>query len=304
MSLGDVLDGTITLFLANWRTLVIVAGMFVVPLQLASAFLQRDLFEGPGLLSMLNEPSAAAAFDPAGGLGGVGGTVAALLAAVASVVVLPFIAGAISVVVSASYLGRPVEAGQALRAAGRRWWSLVCSWLLAHLLQTLPWVLPVALLVAGIVAEITPLAVVGGLLIVLAGLAQLLIMALFVAVAPAIVVEELGPLRALRRSAGLVRPRLWPVLGAAIVSGLVAGLLSSALAGLPNLLSTFGQLPFEWVIVAFGGIVAGLLTMPFVAIAATPLYFDARIRQEGFDLQVIAADLGARAGAREPGATG
>jgi hypothetical protein len=37
------------------------------------------------------------------------------------------------------------------------------------------------------------------------------------------------------------------------------------------------------------------VTAPIVAIVATLLYFDARIRHEGFDLQVIARDMQTRA---------
>jgi hypothetical protein len=291
MNLGDVLDGAIKLLLANWRTLVIVAGVFIVPLNLLSAFLQRELLGGVGILAMLSDPAAVEALAPSAGLGtNVGCAVQTL----AGVLVLPFIAGAISKVVSASYLGGRLEAGAALRAAGGRWWSLIASWALVHLLQAAPWVVAIGVLTAGIVTEVLPLTILGVLLLLPAILGQMLIMALFVPVAPAIVVEGLGPIRAMRRSARLVRPRVWPVLLAAIVSGLVAGLLTMVLSGLPSFVAMFVGLRYGWIVVALGGIVAGLLTMPFVANVATLLYYDARIRHEGFDLQVLAAGLDAR----------
>jgi hypothetical protein len=295
MNLGDVLDGAIKLLLANWRTLVIVAGVFVVPLNLLSAFLQRDLLGGVGLIDMLNDPAATAVLEPTMGLGS---NAAIAVQTLAGVLVLPFIAGAISKVVSASYLGDQLKAGPALRAAGRRWWSLIVSWVLVHLLQMVPWMVAAAVLGVGIVTESTPVAILGGLLFVPAALGQLLIMALFVPVAPAIVVEGLGPLQAMRRSSGLVRPRVWPVLGAAIVSGLLSGLLSWVIGGLPSLVALFVGFRYGWIVVALGGIVAGLMTMPFVANVATLLYYDARIRHEGFDLQVLAAGLDVRLGGR------
>ena len=46
-----------------------------------------------------------------------------------------------------------------------------------------------------------------------------------------------------------------------------------------------------WIIVSASSIVAALITQPFVAIVATLIYFDLRIRKEGFDLQMIAAAL-------------
>ena len=42
---------------------------------------------------------------------------------------------------------------------------------------------------------------------------------------------------------------------------------------------------------AIGEILPALVTMPLVAIVATLVYFDLRIRNEGFDLQMIAAEL-------------
>jgi hypothetical protein len=293
MNLGDVLDGAFKLYLADWRTLMIVTGVVLAPLELISAFLQRDLLGGVGLLELLGNPEAAAAFDPAGSVGSYS---ASVLRSLVSVVILPFIAGAVSKVISASYLGRSMPPGEALRAAARRWWSLTWSWLMAHALQLLPYAVAGAVLGAGIVAEITPLAVTGVLLFLPAILGQMVIIALFVAVAPVLVIEELGPMRAMRRSAGLMRPRLWHVLGAAILSGLLAGVLSGVLGGIPLMLTLLLGPSFGWVITALAGIVAGLLTTPFVAIVATLLYFDARIRREGFDLEVLAGELGAHGG--------
>ena len=52
-----------------------------------------------------------------------------------------------------------------------------------------------------------------------------------------------------------------------------------------------------WILAAIGEILPALVTMPLVAIVATLVYFDLRIRTEGFDLQMIAAEL-ARGGSR------
>ena len=50
---------------------------------------------------------------------------------------------------------------------------------------------------------------------------------------PAIVVEGLGPVAGLRRSARLLRPRLWPVLGIAVLTYLVAALVGVLAAVIP-----------------------------------------------------------------------
>ena len=51
---------------------------------------------------------------------------------------------------------------------------------------------------------------------------------------------------------------------------------------------------FAWLFVGLGAVLSSLVSAPIIAIVSTLLYFDGRIRNEGFDLQVMARDLGAR----------
>lgn len=296
MNLGDLLDGAFKLFVRNWRTVLIVSGVFLAPLYLLTSWLQRDLYGGT-LLDMLSDPATTQQFMEGGG---IGEDLAALVTTMSTVLVLPFIAGAVSKVVAASYLGEQLDAGPALRAAGRRWWALVASRVLVYLCEALPFLLATAVLVAGIVTQTTALIVVGVVAMIAAIPAALLMMALFVATAPAIVVENLGAVRGMRRSAGLMRPRLLAVLLAAVVAGVLASLLSGILGGIPATLGLFFGDRFGWIVVAFGSLVGGLLTTPFVAIVATLIYFDGRIRHEAFDLQAMAATLGPGERSTEP----
>ena len=262
MTLGDILDGAFNLLKAEFRTLMIVSAAFIVPVQLIAAFLQRDLLGGLGLFDLAIDPSTT---DAQLESGSTGQGIALLLALAATVLILPFVAGAVSRVVSAAYLGDRLSPGDALRAVRGRWWVFIVSWLLVHLIEgfaTLFCILP-----------------------------GLLAMALFVPVAPAIAVEGLGPIRAMRRSARLVRPRLWPVLGIALLSGLLASIVGQVLSTVPTFLALIVGLRWGWILLAAGGIVTSLVTTPFIAIVATLVYYDGRIRQEGLDLQVMAADL-------------
>jgi hypothetical protein len=107
-----------------------------------------------------------------------------------------------------------------------------------------------------------------------------------------VVVEELGPIRGVRRSWSLLRRRFWPVLGIALLAGLISNVLGQILGLAPTFAGLLVGLEWGWILVAFGAILTALVTTPIVAIVATLQYFDARIRFEGFDLQVIAAELG------------
>jgi hypothetical protein len=261
MSLGDILDGAFKLLRANARTLIVCVAVFTVPTQLLASVAQRGMLGGRGLLSAINDPSSTAA----GGLSNNGSLVLALTASGISLLVTPFIAGAVSRVVAASYLGQSLDPGSALRAALRRFPSLLVATVLVHLIE-----LP------AFVACIFP------------GLA---FMAMFVMTAPAIAIEELGPIRGMRRSWRLVKGRFWPTLGIALLAGLMASVLSQVLAVVPTVLALLVGLRWGFLLLAAGGVLVSLVAQPIVTIVATLLYFDARIRHEAFDLQVIAAEL-------------
>jgi hypothetical protein len=260
MGLGDILDGAFKLYKANAKVLIAITAVFVVPVQLLSAFFQRNMLNGEGFLTLLNDPSLAEDSSQT-----FGSDLSWVIGLVATVLVMPFVAGAVSRVVAASYLGDELSAGPALRATGRRWWALIAAWVMVHVIET-----------------------VGFVLCILPGL---LVMALFMAVAPAIVVEELGAIRGMKRSARLLKPRIWPVLGIALVSGLLASILGSVLGFVPQMAALLVGLRWGWLLLAAGGILTAVVTTPFVAIVATLVYFDGRIRHEGLDLAVMAAEI-------------
>jgi hypothetical protein len=263
MSLSDVLDGAFRLLRANLATIVLVTAVFFVPLELVSAFLTRDLFGGQGILQVLRDPSLAEQ-QFSGGLSGVelGGTVATSLL---GLLITPFVGGAITQVVAASYLGRQLSAGDAIRTTGRRVWALLGAAIFVHVIEAV------------------------GLLLCI--LPALVAMTFFICTTPAVVIEGIGPIRSMRRSWALVRPRFWPVLGIAVVSGLLASFLTSILGTPFTFGAEFVGLRWGFILLAIGSILPALVASPFVSIVATLVYFDARIRHEGFDLQMIAKGL-------------
>jgi hypothetical protein len=263
MTFGDILDGAFKLLKANVRTIVLVAAVFLVPINLVAGFFQRDLLGGYGLLQIANDPSLvdqAANTGPSNAL-----LLSGLLAALASFLITPFIGGAVSKIVAASYLGEELEPGPVMRATGRRFLALLGAFFFTLLLKL------------------------GGALFCLVG--ALVPMALFLVTTPAVMVEELGPIQAMARSVTLVRSRFWPVMGIGVLSGLLATVLESILSWPFGLAATVIGFRWGWILAAIGEILPALVTMPLVAIVATLVYFDLRIRNEGFDLQMIAAEL-------------
>ena len=296
MTLADILDGAFKLLKANFKACVLLTALFVIPMNIIVAWLERKAFT-IGILDLVRDPSVV---ESTRGNPFAGNFGAQAVAAAASMIITPFVAGAISRVVAASYLGEQITAGPALAAAGRRWRSLVSAFLLTHLPAGLPSVAYLATLaIAGGTAldpanpnpALLVLILVLALLTLVGMLIQLGFMAPFIGVAPAIVVEELGPIAGIKRSWRLMMPRYWPVLGIGLLSGLIASFINGLLAGPFTVgVALFGSLNL-WPLLALGGILPSLISTPFVAIVATLVYFDARIRREGFDLALTAADL-------------
>ena len=264
MTFADILDGAFKLLKANFKTIVQIAAIFVIPLQFVSAFLQRDAFGGRSLLDAVTNPDR---FDATAQLGYSNAQlIGTVIAALVGLLVAPFVGAAITRVVAASYLGEELPLAAALRTAGRRFAALLGAFVCVHLLELV------------------------GLL--LCGVGVLVPMTFFLATTPALVIEGIGPIRAMGRSAALRRPRFWPTMGIAVVSGLMAAVLGSILSSPFTLAGELlVGLKWGWPLVAVGGSLPALVTTPFIAIVATLVYFDGRIRQEGFDLQVVAASL-------------
>jgi hypothetical protein len=264
MSFADLLDGAFRLLKANLATIVLISAVVFVPLELFSAFLTRDLFGGRGILDALNDPSLVDPTTTASPSGTqlVGFGITSLI----GLVVTPLVGGAVTKVVAASYLGDTLAAGEAIRTTLRRVLALLGATICVHLIE-----------LVGLVFCILP---------------ALAAMAFFVCTTPALIIEGLGPIRAMSRSVELVRPRFWPVLGMAVVSGLMASVLASILSWPFTIVAELIGLHWGFILVAVGSILPALVASPFVSIVATLLYFDGRIRHEGFDLQMLARGLG------------
>ena len=260
MSVGDVLDGAFKLLKANAATLLLVVAVVVVPVQLLSAFFVRDQVS-PGLLNIMNDPTVAesqAEFS----LGDMAGS---FLTLILNALTAPLIAGVVSVVCAESYLGRSITAGEALRRTVRRLPALLAAALLVFLAQVFGLVLCI---VPGVIAWV-----------------------LFTAVTPALMIEHLGPIEAMQRSWRLLRPRFWGVFGISLLAWLIVAFLGNLLGGIPTAIGTLVGGAFAWLWIAVGSVLSSLVTAPIAAIVDTLLYFDGRIRNEGFDLQVMAQDV-------------
>lgn len=263
MTVADIVDGAFTIIKARPARLLGIAALFVVPVHLLAAFLQRNALGDSGMWDAMtsNDPAVVAEAESSNGSAVLG----SLLAYIVPALALVFVAAAIAKLVGGWTVGHDAKAGELLRAVGRRWWALLASYVLVHLAEAV------------------------GLIGLYVG--AVFVMAVFVVTAPVIGAEDVGPLAAMGRSARLCGRRYWPVLGISVLIGLVSLLLTNALGGLPQLLALWIGLDVAWPLLAVGNIVGAVLTTPFVAAATVLLYLDLRMRNEGLDIELTAREL-------------
>jgi hypothetical protein len=92
------------------------------------------------------------------------------------------------------------------------------------------------------------------------------------------------------RSIELTRTHFWHVLGVVLSATMISAILNFALAAALNFWSARGGSSTSLVIAqGLATTIATLITTPFVAATIVTLYFDLRIRDEAFDVQMAIA---------------
>jgi len=270
MGVGEILDGAFKLYRANFKPIALVALILSAPLQIITSIAVRGQNGGTGLIAIFNDPSLGSSVD-SNPFQSLGANLTLVLTTFVGFLVGPLIAGAVAKAVATSYLGGEISTGEALRASLRCWWPLLAGSILVHLVE--------------------------GVSLLGCCIGLLFVMPLWMVVSPAIVVEGLGPVQGMKRSFQLCTTRYWPVLGIALLSGLITQTLGGMVGGVPAIAA--GLIGYRWgfPLLALGGVATAVFVGPISAIVATLVYFDLRIRREGFDLEVMAANTSAH-GAR------
>jgi hypothetical protein len=172
--------------------------------------------------------------------------------------------------ISAAYLGERAGVGDSLRYAAGRFLPLIVAYIVM-----------VIILVPAFIALIIP-----GIWI-----AVKLSMTF-----PALVCEKAGPFKSIGRSWELTKDNWWRVFGTLLVVFILMFVITLALGGVLGavLLSSdsMGELAFA-VLTTLIGLLIAAITYPLIAAVVTVMYYDLRVRNEGFDLQLLARGVGA-----------
>ncbi|MFL5574926.1 MAG: hypothetical protein ACJ79S_03010, partial [Gemmatimonadaceae bacterium] len=194
--------------------------------------------------------------------------------------------GALVAASSDAYLGRPVDPASAFQRAFARTGKLIGG----HLLAYLAFFAPIILVAVGIALAIPTLGALGAI-VGLVGVPGALVW-MFVAVAryftitAVLTLEDGGATAALGRSSQLSKGSRGRVLGVALlvfvitfVVAMVASVVAVALPGGPQVAGAITYLLY-------------IPLYPLFTCAMTAVYYDLRIRKEGYDIELMAQELG------------
>ncbi|OLC75674.1 MAG: hypothetical protein AUH78_08440 [Gemmatimonadetes bacterium 13_1_40CM_4_69_8] len=285
MEMGEVLDGAFTLYRRHFG-LFLRLSVAVMWLPVALAVYLRLRFAGSGPEQMIG-----AIQDHL-----LTGILVVLFVAVAYTLAgLLLTAGSIHII-SASYLGRQPTLGEALSLGASR---ILPLFLVAVGKGLLIFMIGIAGAVGvGILAALGK--VVGtavSVLLVLAASCTLIWFVVYVAcgyglTTPVIVLEELSSsFDAFGRSWELTRTFKLKLLGLAVIAYLIANFVPSAFVGGVGAYAALANPSLQPAVIVVSALLPIVLA-PILPCVFTLLYYDLRVRREGFDLQLLGQQLG------------
>lgn len=269
LGVGALLDAAIKLVRRHFVALAIVALVVSVPIELLRGLITIGTTDFCTGLACEDEFGGTTAYTYTNDVAYFAGQGGIILLSILLYVVVQI---ACFRIVAEGYLGRETGAGASMRYALARGWSTL--WLSFLLLVSIG---------------------VGFLLLIVPGV---WLTVSFTVAIPVLLVERMRGRRALRRSFELVQGYWWPTLGKVLVAYLLISVGAAAIGfvlALPILLfvdeASYGGLILTGII----NLVATVATTPFLAAVTMLIYFDLRIRKEGFDLALLAEQMGGEA---------
>jgi hypothetical protein len=271
MGVGEILDAAIKLYRSQWKRLMAIVAIALVPITFLQVFLTRTLGS-----PFATDVSSA---DVEGTL-----ITSSVVGLIQLLVVQPFLTAAVAKASADVYLGHAVLVGPTFRFAVSRIHSILWISILLVLVVLLP---VVAIGILAVLVDVPELLVFLPILLVIPAI---VVFVRFYFGSTVLVVEGKKGSKALRRSWRLAKGSFWKVLGTVLLAAIMAGLIEAILS-IPGAVAFGAVGPAGWPLYAIGLSLAAILTTPFTTLIAVLLYFDLRIRKEAFDLEVMAEEM-------------
>lgn len=301
LGVGEILDGAVSTMRTYWRTVLGISLTVAVLTEIVVVLLQ-------GLA--LDTSSTAALNDPSATLGELTDAMGdALLNS--GVVFLVTLVGTVAAtallttVTSRAVLGKSVTTGDAWRDARPqivKLFGLICLLLLITVgimaVGALPGFLVTLASDSGAGIALTVLGLIGAVVVTLWLMIRLSL------ASPTLMLEKQGIVKAMSRSAKLVRGSWWRVFGIQLLATIIANVVASIIVipftflaaavggdGVSGFLnSAGGDIGWTFLIISgIGSVIGAMITFPITAGVTVLLYVDQRIRREALDLELARA---------------
>ncbi len=257
MSVGQIFDRTFSLYKQNLVRFITIVSVVTVPVwivQICGAYVLQRGFGASG-----------------GGAMSVALMALSLFGVLVGVLAQNLANAALIRSVSESYLGHEVTVGEAYRSVLPKLVTVVAAGILVGIV-----------VMFGIVLLVVP-----GIIFAL----------WFSLTTPAILIENLGATGGMGRSRRLVSGNLGKVFGVSFIALIIAVIIGYLFSFLGTFIaSRLGGLtePGPVVVNQLFSLAGQIAATPIAATATILLYYDLRIRKEGFDLEMLAQRLGSR----------
>jgi len=267
MSIGGILDRTFRIYRENFIRFVTIVAVIQVPIGLlmivsTSGFRKGVPVRQTGDYGQVSRDEA----DPTIALFGAAGMVVTGIIGMFGQVLCR---GALTKSVSEFYLGNEISVGQAYQFVLPKFFTLILAGICVVLVVYLGLLL---LIVPGIIFGLW-----------------------FALTTPAIIIENLGATQGMSRSKTLASGNLGKIFSVGFLVLLIAYVLSIVLHyGTSIFIGVLfsGYTPFALALNHLVSVAGNILVTPIGATAYILLYYDLRIRKEGFDLQMLADSIG------------
>jgi hypothetical protein len=255
--IGEMLDAAVALYRARFRRLMFVALAVVVPVQVLSTLVL--LSAQPDSFSVSFTGSATPQYDNRSAAVQLGATVVVLIVNLLSTA---FVVAVCTRIVADAYIDHGAAPDEAVRVAGRRIFAIIGLSLIVAVSQVI------------------------GFFFCLVG--ALVPIGFFSVAVPALILEGVGVTSALGRSWNLVKAHFFRALGLVLAAQVLGAVVNVGLSAAVGLLERNSDNTTAAVIgQGIASAVAATLTTPFLATATVVLYFDLRIRNEAYDVQLL-----------------
>jgi len=334
MTVGDLLDSAFRLYRKHFLTFIGIVALLQIPLFILTALVQFVFFGDAmaDILGVASRPSPVPGGPPVTNpldlfpiisyATVIGSSL--VLGLVQYLVVYNLITGALARATARSFMGQEVSILDSYRIGWRAFFSLVGASLLPYLAS-----IAVATLVVGGVFAVAFFAATGldnldtsvmtaGAIAAALGLFALMSVFIvgtivlyvrFLFATQAIVLEGQGPISALGRSWRLSRGNFWRTFLIIFLMGILSYLISGLPASGVNLAVTLTMRSTEALLL--GSFVTTLvsnigliLALPLQFCVYTLLYYDLRVRREGYDLELRVQEQAAGGNRQQAGVTG